>query len=267
MNATAEIFGRDKALVGMVHVGALPGTPRHAKPIAAIAEQAAREAKVLVDAGFDAILIENMHDVPYMRREVGPEIVAGMTAAGAAVRASVTVPIGVQILAGANRAALAVAQAVGASFVRVEGFVFAAVADEGLLDEADAGPLLRYRRAIGAEEIAIIADVKKKHGAHAITADVSIAETARAAAFFDADAVVVTGSVTGAPTSMDDLRAVRAAVEVPVVVGSGTTPETVPALLESANALIVGSWCKRDGLWSNPVDPVRAKQIVAARGA
>ncbi len=265
MRSTADIFGRDRALVGMVHVGALPGTPRHAAPIATIAGQAAREATALVDAGFDAILIENMHDVPYLRREVGPEIVAGMTAVGAAVRAAVAVPIGVQILAGANRAALAVAQSIGGAFVRVEGFVFASVADEGLLEEADAGPLLRYRRAIGAGDVAIVADVKKKHSAHALTADVPLAETARAAVFFGADAVVVTGAVTGDPTSPDDLRAVREAVAVPVVVGSGATPDTVAGLLESADALIVGSWCKRDGVWSNPVDPGRARRIVAAR--
>jgi uncharacterized protein len=258
------ILGRERALVAMVHVGALPGTPRHGHPLPALAEQAVREARLLESAGFDAILLENMHDVPYLRREVGPEIVAGMTMIGRAVRDRVDVPLGVQVLAGANRAALAVAHAIGASFIRAEGFAFAAVADEGLLDEADAGPLLRYRRMIGADDIRILADVKKKHSAHAITADVDIAETAKACAFLGADGVIVTGTATGEAADAADLRAVAAACALPVVVGSGATAQSVAGLLEHADAVIVGSWLKRDGHWRNEPDPARVEAFVRA---
>src|SRR6185295_17642379 len=111
-----------------------------------------------------------------------------------------SLPLGVQVLAGANKEALAVAHAAGCQFIRAEGFVFAHVADEGLMPEADAGSLLRYRRAIGAEHIAVLADIKKKHSSHAITADVDLAETAKAAEFFGAEGVVVTGTATGEPT-------------------------------------------------------------------
>lgn len=260
----AELFGRDRALVGMIHVAALPGTPRASLPVRAIAERAAAEARVLADAGFDALILENMHDVPYLRREVGPEIVAAMTAAGEAVRAAVDLPLGFQVLAGANRAAVAVAHAVGGRFVRVEGFVFASVADEGVLDEADAGPLLRYRRAIGAEAVRVVADVKKKHSAHAITADVDLPETARAAEFFGADGVVVTGTATGAPTDADDVAAVRAAIRAPVAVGSGVTPETAAMLLAHADALIVGSFFKEGGHWAAPPDAGRARELARA---
>jgi membrane complex biogenesis BtpA family protein len=253
-------------LIGMVHVGALPGTPRAAAPVGEIARRAADEARVLADAGFHAVLIENMHDVPYLRRDVGPEIVAAMTVVGHEVRRAVDVPVGVQILAGANAAALAVAHAIGGSFVRAEGFVFAAIADEGLLDEADAGRLLRTRRAIGAGDVRIVADVKKKHSSHAITTDVDLAETARAAAFFGADGVVVTGGATGEATSIDDVRAVRAAVEVPVLVGSGATPETAGGLLKHADALIVGSALKVGGWWGNALDPERVERFVRAVG-
>ena len=155
------------AVIGMIHVGALPGTPQSSRAVTELAKAAAAEAGVLARGGVDAILIENMHDVPYLNRRVGPEITAAMTAVGVAVRQAASLPLGVQILAGANREALAVALAVGAQFVRCEGFVFAQVADEGLMGEADAGPLLRYRRWIGAEGVAVIADVKKKHSSHA----------------------------------------------------------------------------------------------------
>jgi membrane complex biogenesis BtpA family protein len=261
-----DILGSAKALVGMIHAGALPGTPRSRDPVGAIAARAVEEARIYVEAGFDALIVENMHDVPYLRRDVGPEIVAAMTAVTSAVVAEAGLPVGVQILAGANRAALAVAHATGAAFIRAEGFVYATIADEGLLDEADAGPLLRERKRLGAEGVAILADVKKKHSSHALTADVSIAEEARTAAFCGADGVIVTGTATGRPTDPADVRDVAEAVDVPVLIGSGVTPEQVPALLEHADALIVGTWCKRDGDWTAPVDAERARAIVAARG-
>lgn len=269
MNRSAkptDIFGREKALIGMVHVDALPGTPRHALPMDQIVERAVADARVVAEAGFDAVIIENMHDAPYLRRSVGPEIIAAMTRVGAAVRAAIDLPIGVQILAGANDAALAVAHAIGGQFIRAEGFVFASVADEGLLDEADAGPLLRYRKAIGAESIRVLADIKKKHSSHAITGDVDLAETAKAAAICGADGVIVTGVATGEPTDANDVATVRAAVDVPVLVGSGVTPDNATGLLQHADALIVGSWIKHDGVWSNPVDAQRATTLVKAIG-
>ncbi len=266
MRSAAELFGRGRALVGMVHLGALPGTPRSAEPVAAIVERAVAEARLLAEAGFDAVMLENMHDVPYLRRDVGPEVVAAMTAAAVAVRAAVDVPLGLQVLAGANREALAVAQAAGCGFVRAEGFVFAAVADEGLM-EADAGPLLRYRRAIGAQDVAVLADLKKKHSSHALTADVDLVETARAAEFCGVDGVVVTGPATGRATDLDDLARCREATALPLVAGSGTTPDNVAAVLRHADAAIVGSWFKRDGRWSEPPDPDRARALVEAAAA
>ncbi|NNE43007.1 MAG: BtpA/SgcQ family protein, partial [Gemmatimonadetes bacterium] len=222
------------------------------------------EATVLADAGFDSLILENMHDVPYLLRDVGPEVVAGMTAVAAAVRRAVDLPLGIQVLAGANRAALAVAQAAGAQYIRAEGFAFASVADEGLMAEADAGPLLRYRKAIGAEDIAVLADIKKKHSAHAVTADVDLAETARAAEFCGADGVIVTGTATGAATSAADVAAVRGAVSVAVLVGSGVEPPQVEALLRHARSLIVGSWIKQNGHWANGPDADRARELVGA---
>ncbi len=254
-------------VLGMVHVGALPGTPRAAWQPAQIVAQAVQEARLLAEAGMDGVLIENMHDRPYLKDAIGPEITACMTAVAAAVRAAVDLPLGIQILGGGAAEALAVAHACGLQFVRCENFVFAHVADEGLMDCAQAGPLLRYRKAIGAEGVRVLADIKKKHASHAITADLDIAACARAAQFFLADGVVVTGVETGAAVNLVELRSVRAATDLPVVTGSGATPESVGTLLELADAVIVGSWIKQDGRWENPVDPARAEAFVrAARG-
>ncbi len=249
-------------MIGMVHVAALPGTPRSVHDISTIVGSAAEEARTLADGGVDAVLIENMHDVPYRMRQVGPEITAAMTAVACAIRRVVSLPLGVQILAGANQQALAVAQASEADFIRAEGFVYAHVADEGLMPDADAGALLRYRRAIGARHIAVWADIKKKHSSHAITADVDLAETARTAEFFGADALVVTGVATGRPTDPADLGTVKQAVGVPVVVGSGVTPDTLESLWPAADAFIVGSHIKTEGRWHNPPDPVRLRELM-----
>ena len=259
----AAIFSARRALIGVIHVGALPGAPRSSQTVDAVAAAGVADARAYREAGFSGLMVENMHDRPYLRRGVGPEVVAAMTAIASAVRREVPqLPLGIQVLAGANRESLAVAHACGARFVRVEGFVFAHVADEGLM-QSDAGELLRYRRAIGAEAVAVFADIKKKHSAHALTADVDIAETAHAAEFFLADGVIVTGTSTGRPADRAEVEAVAAAVGIPTLVGSGITPENI-AEFARADAFIVGTSPKRDGLWSNPVDPDRAAALVKA---
>lgn len=251
-----DLDPRRTAVIGMVHALPLPGTPRWRGPLAEVVARAEAEARLYRQAGVDALIVENMHDAPYLKGGVGPEIVAAMTVVARAVREASGLPVGVQILAGANREALAVALAAGLQFVRVEGFVFAHVADEGLI-ESCAGELLRYRRMIGAEAVQVIADIKKKHSAHSITADVDLAETARAAAFFGADGVIVTGAATGAETDASEVAAVRRAVELPVWVGSGVTAANAERFVGVAHALVVGSHFKQGGQWQQPVDPQR----------
>lgn len=260
-----------RALIGMVHVDALPGTPKHRAGVADIVARAVAEAKIIVESGFDGVIVENMHDLPYVHGRKGPETTACMTMIAAEVRKvvrrnSFDLPLGVQVLSGGSREALAVAHATGAQFIRVENYVFAHIADEGLLPTAEAGPLLRYRASIGAEHVKVFCDIKKKHASHAITADVSIREAAEAAELFLADALIVTGAATGKPADIEELRSVRAATALPLLVGSGVTPDLVKPQLAHCDALIVGTFIKRDGVWSNPVDAERCRQIVKARG-
>lgn len=250
-----------KQLIGMVHLQALPGTPRSALSSAEIVARAEQEAEVYRAAGISTVMVENMHDVPY-RKGVGPEAVAVASLAVAAICRR-GLACGVQLLAGANREAVAVAHAAGASFVRVEGFAYGQISDEGYFD-ACAGDLLRYRREIGAEAVAICPDLKKKHASHAITADVSIAETARTAAFFLADALIVTGSATGVPAALADARAVHEATPLPVLIGSGITPDNLADYWPYAQGFIVGSSVKQDGQWANPLCPERVARLVAA---
>lgn len=256
------MFQVRRALVGVVHLDALPGTPANTLDVTSIAAKAVDEARVYHDAGFDGVLLENTHDRPYLKGAVGPEIVASMAAIGSEVRRATLKPLGIQILAGANTAAVAAAAACGASFVRVEGFVFAHIADEGLI-ESSAAQLLRYRRSIGADHVRVFADIKKKHSAHAITADVDIVETAKAAEFFLVDGVIVSGTSTGEPTDPKEVTAVSRGAGVATVVGSGITAENIGRYTH-ADAFIVGSSIKKGGLWSNPVDTGRAEALVRA---
>lgn len=257
-------FSPRKALIGMIHVGALPGTPRYEGRISTIIKNAETEAAMYHEAGFDAVMIENMHDVPYLRGSVGPEIVAAMSILGLAVKnAARGLPCGIQILAGANREALAAALAAKLDFIRAEGFVFAHIADEGII-ESCAGDLLRYRRAIGAEHIAIFTDIKKKHSAHAITDDVSLVETAHAAQFFLSDGVIITGAATGQTADLNEIRTVKAASKIPVLVGSGVTAQNLPDYLAASDGIIVGSSLKRGGQWQNPLEKRRLDHFVAA---
>jgi uncharacterized protein len=220
------IFGVRRALIGVIHGGGLPGTPSHDRSLPEIVDATVAEARLYAEAGFHGVVIENTHDRPYLKGAVGPEIVALLAVIGHEIRRAVSAPLGVQILAGANRAALAVALASRASFVRFEGFVFAQVAAECLI-ESNAAALLRYRRTIGAEGIRVLADIKKKHSAHALAADVSLVETAKAAEFFLVDGVIVTGISTGQPTDEGEVNAVAESIGVPVLVGSGVTSENI----------------------------------------
>lgn len=259
-----ERFGAPRALIGMLHIGALPGTPSASPSVETLIQTALTEARIYSDEGFTALAIENMHDRPYLRGGVGPEITAAMAVIARDVKRETGLPLGIQVLAGANREALAAAHTSGADFVRVEGFVYAHVADEGVI-ESCAGDLLRYRRTIGADRVLVFADVKKKHSAHAITADVSITETAHAAEFFLADGVIVTGAATGVPASPEEVRDVAGAVGIPVLVGSGITPANLPSF-SAAHGFIVGSSVKEKGVWSNPLDRAAVRALARAFG-
>lgn len=257
------VFGRSRcALVGCVHLLPLPGSAGFKGDLGPVLERAVAEARLLEGAGFTALIVENTHDAPYLLGRVEPETTAALAVCARAVRESVKVPVGVQALAAANREALGVAVAAGCSFLRVESFAFAHVADEGILTRASAAELVRVRAHLHAEKIAILADVKKKHASHAITADLSIEDAVHGAAFSRADGVVVTGVATGRETDPEDVK--RARGPLPVFVGSGVTPANVGRYVGLARGLIVGSSLKRDGDWRNELEPARLKAFVEA---
>src|SRR4026208_51787 len=257
----SSVLKHSKTIVGVIHVGALPGTPRGEQSVTELARQAREEARVYRECGVDGVIIENMHDVPYLKGEVGPEIVAAMAIIASEVKIECRLPVGVQILAGANIEAMAVAHAAGLDFIRGEGYAYAHVADEGII-EASAAKLLRFRKMIGAERVQVWTDIKKKHSAHAITADVSLGETAETVEFMGADCVIVTGSATGQAPKVADVQEAKSNCHLSVFLGSGISETNIDHFYNEADGFIVGSYFKVDGLWSNTVDPSRITQFV-----
>jgi membrane complex biogenesis BtpA family protein len=256
-----HLFKNAKPIIGMIHLGALPGTPANHQSMKELLKTAVDEAKIYRDCGIDGIIIENMHDVPYLRGTIGAEIVAAMAVIGQAVKSESRLPVGIQILAAANLEAMAVAHAADLDFIRAEGYVFAHIADEGLI-ESSAAKLLRYRKTIGAERIQVWADIKKKHSAHAITSDISLAATAEAVEFMRGDAVIITGNVTGDAPKIEDVRQVKENCRLPVISGSGIDAKNLKEFYEIADGFIVGSAFKKDGLWVNPVELSRVEHFI-----
>jgi len=264
-SSLAEVLGTPRALIGMVHLLPLPGSPRWGGSMAEVADQALADARALEAGGLHALLVENHGDAPFTAGRVDAATVAAMTAVISEIRRNVRLPLGVNVLKNDAQSALAIAAATGACFIRVNVHVGAVVGDQGIV-QSDAFATLRLRRLLDAD-VKIFADVQAKHGVP--LAPVELEQEARDCVSRGlADALVVSGKATGEATPLEDVKRVRSAVrDVPLLVGSGVTPDTVSELLSVADGAIVGTFLKRDGRLGNPVDPDRVKQLVeAARG-
>jgi membrane complex biogenesis BtpA family protein len=249
-------------LIGMVHLGPLPGAPRYSGDFEAVLAAAVADARVLEEAGFDAVLVENYGDLPFFADTVPSTTVAAMTRAVTEVHRAVALPIGVNTLRNDALASLSVAAATGASLIRVNVLAGSMMTDQGPIT-GRAAEVARLRAALGIE-VAVLADVFVKHAVPPPGVDLG-----RAAADMweraGADALVVTGASTGHPASPDDLEQVKAAAHgAPLFVGSGVTPQTVGDFLRLADGVIVGTSLKRNGVTQAPVDPARARALVAA---
>ncbi len=253
-----RIFGRRKVAIGVVHCVPFPGAPRYrGAGTAEIVEAALADAGAYANGGIDGLIIENHGDIPFLRpRDIGPETAAMMAVITERVREATGLPLGINVLANGAITALAVAKACGAAFIRVNQWANAYVANEGFV-EGDAALALRYRARIAAEEVAIFADSHVKHGAHAITADRTVAELTRDLEFFDADAVIATGQRTGDAASAEEIREVKAATVLPVLVGSGVRLDNIGVIMAEADGVIIGSSLKRGGVWWEPVEQER----------
>ena len=256
------LFGTARPIVGMIHLEPLPGAPRWNGSMDVVLEAAIGDAQVLESAGVHGIIVENYGDVPFHRDAVPAETIAAMAVISAAVTQVLSVPIGINVLRNDAGAALAIAAATGAAFVRVNVHTGAMLADQGWI-EGRAHETLRLRRRLGLQ-CAILADIAVKHAV--IPAGASIAGLARDTWYRGlADGLIVSGPATGQATAVADLLAVRQAVpDAPVWIGSGLDASNLADLLSRADGAIVGSSLSRDGMAGRGIDPDRAERFLSA---
>jgi membrane complex biogenesis BtpA family protein len=248
----------------MLHLPPLPGAPRYQGDLHAIRDFILRDAETLARGGVHGLMLENFGDTPFCPGAVPAYVVATMTSLAGAVRRRFELPLGINVLRNDAVAALGVAHAVGAEFIRVNVLCGARVTDQGVM-KGQAHELLRTRAVLGAGHIRILADVDVKHSAPLGPPRPLMDEAADLLERGGADALIVSGAGTGRPTDISDLQQVRAvAGPAPVFVGSGVTPETVCGLLPHADGFIVGTALKLAGVPTNPVDPARVAALVAA---
>lgn len=254
-------------LIGVIHLGALPGAPRAAgknpkEVLNEVGEKAIREARALKRAGFDALIIENFGDAPFYKDSVPPETVSALAILATAIREAVDLPIGVNVLRNDAFSALAIAAVSGCDFIRVNVLTGVSATDQGMVEGCAAG-LLRERDRL-APEIAIFADVLVKHAQSLSGSTIELAvEEALGRGL--ADGVIVTGETTGRTVDLDQLALAAETAKkwgAPVYVGSGTTASNIPDLKKIATGVIVGSALRKNGQAGEPLDSRRVKTLV-----
>ena len=257
------------SLIAVIHLPPLGGSPGASSvhPADALQEaglHAVREAKILTQAGFDGIILENFGDVPFYKDHVPAETVASMSVIAAAVREATRLPLGINILRNDARAALAIAAVTGCDFIRVNVLSGVAATDQGII-EGSAAELLRERDRLGVD-VQIFADTHVKH-ARSLSSDdlaLGVEETGLRAG---ANAVIVTGATTGRTMDLNQLKVASQSARthrIPLYVGSGVTPENSKEIRALVYGVIVGSTLRKGGKAGAPLDAARIKKFVKA---
>jgi len=263
LKSLKEMFGVEKPVIGMVHLLPLPGAPGYDfYGLEAVIEHALRDAEALISGGVDGLIVENMWDLPYyVGMDVPPEEMTTQAVAARAIVEAVDVPVGINVIHNGGRVTLAIAVAAGADFIRVCLLTGARVWDTGEFDRGCAAELLRWRKNLGAEHIKLFADVDKKHSV--AFPGIDLATHIEWTEFYLADALIVSGKMTGAAPELEKVRRARELATRPILMGSGTTADNIAQFLQYADGAIVGTALKVDGIAENPVDVERVKRYMS----
>lgn len=260
MNRWRHLFGEHRPLIGVIHLPPLPGAPGWGGDMDAVEAWALADAQAYASGGATAVVVENFGDHPFFPHQVPPETIAAMGRIATAVVQAVPLPVGINVLRNDGTAALAVAVASGARFIRVNVLSGAMVTDQGLI-QGCAAQLLRQRRLLAADDVAVLADVLVKHALPLAPLPVhtAVQDTLERGG---ADGVIVSGDSTGTPVEPEILQQARhAAKGAPVLIGSGFGPATADQLGPLCDGVIVASALKQGGRLCNPVDPQRVAQL------
>jgi len=254
------LFKTTKPIIGMLHLKPLPGSPIYdGQGLGKVIEAALCDAKALINGGVNALQVENFNDPSYFPNEAPPETVASLAIVGHEVRRHFPeIPIGICLLADPE-ASIAVAHTIGGQFIRATFFTEASVDVSGLVTRLPHA-ILRYRKFLD-PSIKILADVHIKHSAP--LGQRPIEEAAYDAAYFLADAIMISGKHTGMPTSLEDVKRVKKVLpEFPIYIGSGVNAGSVKELFEYADGAVIGSSLKYDGDSTKAVSEERVVEFM-----
>jgi len=256
-----QLFKTSRPLFGMLHLPPLPGSPSYAGNMQNVIDAALHDAKILSDAGFAGLIIENLGDAPYYPDHVPAETVAAMSVVAAHVRRQTQLPVGVNVLRNDAQSAIAIAAAASLQFIRVNILIGTSVTDQGVIS-GQAHLVARTRQRLRAENVLIFADIRVKHAAPLVDRELAqeiddLFERALA------DAIIVSGSGSGKPVDANFLREVKKlSGNRPVLIGSGLNLENAKELLSVADGAIVGSSVKIDGKIHDRVDKKRTQKLM-----
>lgn len=255
-----KVFSAKRPILGMVHVPPLPGSPNYSGSMGAVIDHALRDADILVSNGVNALIVENLGDYPYYPFTIEPETVASITKVALEIRRRHSIPMGINILRNSWKAALAVAMAVDAQFIRLNILTDTMVTDQGIINGA-AHLALRYRKMIGAENVLVFSDIYSKHAGPLVRRDLATVAHEMVERGM-ADAVIVSGAESAVAPDRERIRLVRAAVpETPVILGSGIGLATWESVAD-ADGSVFGYGTKPSGNMNDPVDAATVREFM-----
>lgn len=251
-----KLFGNTKPLIACIHLQALPGAPLYNNNFDNILEKALAEVEIFKSNKVHGLIVENFRDVPFYPGKLPAETIAAMAILTYEIKKTFNGPIGVNALRNDAHSALGIAVACNADFIRVNIHTGATLTDQGII-EGKAHETLRLKKTLGSEAL-IFADVAVKHASPLGKRSIEL-EAKDATDRGLADAVIVSGSATGEEANLTEVNRIKQSIAKPVIIGSGTNPENLEAMVELADGFIVGSYFKVEGKALNDVDPQRVK--------
>ena len=257
----SEVFSSKKPLIACIHLLPLPGSPLYGGSMDEVYWRALQETEIFMNNAIDGLIIENFRDKPFFPARVPAETVAALSAVAREVMRLAKVPIGINVLRNDGESAIAIAAAVQAHFVRINVHMGAVVSEQGII-QGTSHLTMRLRSALKSD-VLVFADVGVKHAAPLAGRGLAI-ETRDMTERGLADAIIVSGELTGSETKTEDVDIVRQNTSLPILIGSGATPENLHKVYSKVEGVIVGSYFKKDGKGNNFVDGKRVKAFTDA---
>jgi membrane complex biogenesis BtpA family protein len=256
-----DMFGVRKPVIAMLHLSALPGDPAYdsVAGLSAVVDRAREELAALQSGGVDGVMISNEFSLPYLTK-TEPITAITMARIIGELLPDLTVPFGVNVLWD-GQASIDLAVATGARWVR-EIFTGVYASDFGLWD-TNVGAVARHRQRVGGSDVRLLFNIVPESAAYLAERDLEA--ITRTTVFATApDGICVSGATAGSPTDLEALALVkRSAGNVPVFVNTGVRAENVAENLAVADAAVIGTYFKQDGVFENRAQKQRVEALMS----